>query len=921
MHKSSNTISIHFSQHNFTLTNTYIKPTDYHLQQFLSDILAIENFRCNTHVICGDLNALPSSSCTSNRNVANNDFRLLRYHRIIDILHNLHVVHVEPESPSTKFTHFDKRSNSSSQIDHFFTSQSHYVYGTTKISFSDHALLYLRPSNVVMTSTSYWKLNDNALQHYAYIESIITESLQTSHDLNNSHLHHYDLVKNTMRDRLRSLCIFLHRQAVHEERFLIAEISKVENEISYNGADSVLIKQLSTLNSQFLNYQNMKAKKDFKQIKQYFTDCHHGDSHSVKKLICSRRQKSNIESIDLPGGSSTFNIDSIFNELHNHFSQRFTQPIYTTSDTTSHLSNINNILQPFLTTHWHAIQNNIARNTNHSQITEQEVEEAIKKLNSDSAPGLDGLTSNFYKANANFFVPYLTTIFNLIIIYNWVPGSFTKTVIKLIPKKPFPRMVEDYRPISLINTDQKILSHLLAGRLKNSLTTLIGPHQTAYLPQRSIHSSLTQVNLNLEQLTDEDCLVACDFSKAFDKLDRTCLFALLEQIGLHPSTLGLIKTMYHCTDASLDINGSLSPIINITNGVRQGCPLSSRLFILGIEPFLLHLQNNTSIQSTSPFKIIAYAYDITCCLKINSLQHLFYDINTFSSVTNLSLNLQKTEILCSGSLPNGFHSVPTIKILGVEFSLNNLAIQMNSAILQAHKSRMFCNPYNTFLARAKNIETFVMQKLIHQIRHEYVLKTQLEKIDNILVDSIWLGRKHNLKKTILQKPWASMGIGLKNFTQVITAAKTIDYKNFLHSNPTSNQYNLFRHCKLFSNLRRLLRTFNCTLNTDNSSQVTLCKSSHTLILTPSTPTREVYRFISSTNTHESVSRLTQLASRLNYPPDLIFFLFLRRLWKHKAYAAFEKNYLYQFFMNGYMDKTIKFQHGWSDTLLLLLWIC
>ena len=64
-----------------------------------------------------------------------------------------------------------------------------------------------------------------------------------------------------------------------------------------------------------------------------------------------------------------------------------------------------------------------------------------------------------------------------------------------------------------------------------------------------------------------------------------------------------------------------------------------------------------------------------------------------------------------------------------------------------------------------------MQKLIHQIRHKYVLKTQLERIDNIFVDPIWLGRKHNMKKTILQKPWASMGIGLKNFTQVITAAK------------------------------------------------------------------------------------------------------------------------------------------------------
>ena len=330
-----------------------------------------------------------------------------------------------------------------------------------------------------------------------------------------------------------------------------------------------------------------------------------------------------------------------------------------------------------------------------------------------------------------------------------------------------------------------------------------------------------------------------------------------------------------------------------------------------------HIANNDFrllvIQSSSPFKIIAYADDVTCCLKINSLQHLYNTINIFSSVTNLYLNQQKTDILCSGSLPSGFLSVPTVKILGVEFSVNTSALQLNSAILQANKSRLFCNPYNTFLARAKNVETFVMQKLIYQIRHKYVLKMQLERIDNIFVDSIWLGRKHNMKKTILQKPWASMGIGLKNFTQVITAAKTIDYRNFLYSNPTSNQYRLFRNFKLFSNMRRLLRTFNCTtLSLDNTSQVLLRRSSQILVLTPLTRTREVYRFLSSSNRHDSLMRLTQLASRINYPPDMIF-LFLRRLWKHKSYAAFEKNYLYQFFMNCYMDKTIKFEHGWTDT--------
>ena len=157
----------------------------------------------------------------------------------------------------------------------------------------------------------------------------------------------------------------------------------------------------------------------------------------------------------MPDGSTTFNIDNMFYQFHHHFSQRFTQPIHATSDPTSHLSNIENLLQPFLSTHLNAIQANIAQHTHNSHVTEQEVEEAIKKLNSGSAPGLDGLTSNFYKAHANFFTPYLTIIFNLMISHNWVPEAFSGTVIKLIPKKPVSRTVEDYRPITLINTDRR----------------------------------------------------------------------------------------------------------------------------------------------------------------------------------------------------------------------------------------------------------------------------------------------------------------------------------------------------------------------------------------------------------------------------------------------------------------------------------
>ena len=165
-------------------------------------------------------------------------------------------------------------------------------------------------------------------------------------------------------------------------------------------------------------------------------------------------------------------------------------------------------------------------------ITEFEVKEAIQKLNSDSAPGPDGLTSKFYKAHASFFVPYLCMIFNLASRNDWVPDSFKKSIIKLIPKKRKPEKAEDYRPISLINTDQKILSHILANRVKTPFGGVIKSHQNAYLENRQIHNSLLQVNINLENLGDDDCLVALDFSKAFDRIDREFIFPSYELLTL-----------------------------------------------------------------------------------------------------------------------------------------------------------------------------------------------------------------------------------------------------------------------------------------------------------------------------------------------------------------------------------------------------
>ena len=124
----------------------------------------------------------------------------------------------------------------------------------------------------------------------------------------------------------------------------------------------------------------------------------------------------------------------------------------------------------------------ITKTFNNSPIGEEEVKQAINKLNKNSAPGSDGLTSDLYKSHSNFFAPLLAELFNSMCYNKAAPRSFLISIIKLIPKIENSLNVDEFRPISLLNTDLKILSHVLASRLRDPLNNLIRKHQLAYLP-------------------------------------------------------------------------------------------------------------------------------------------------------------------------------------------------------------------------------------------------------------------------------------------------------------------------------------------------------------------------------------------------------------------------------------------------------
>ena len=110
-------------------------------------------------------------------------------------------------------------------------------------------------------------------------------------------------------------------------------------------------------------------------------------------------------------------------------------------------------------------------------------------------------------------------------------------------------------------------------------------------------------------------MISIDFSKAFDRLGRDYFLKLLNQIGCPLILTKTIESLYRETKACIEVNDQLSSFIQIENGIKQGCPLSALLFILGIEPLLQSMRRNTKIKTNQKLKLIAYADEITVFTK------------------------------------------------------------------------------------------------------------------------------------------------------------------------------------------------------------------------------------------------------------------------------------------------------------------
>ena len=168
-------------------------------------------------------------------------------------------------------------------------------------------------------------------------------------------------------------------------------------------------------------------------------------------------------------------------------------------------------------------------------------------MQNNKSPENDGLTKEFFATFWEDIKDVFLNVFRTAKLKNELSTSQRQAVIKLIEKKDKDkRFIKNWRPISLLNVDYKIISKALASRLKKIMPNLISSQQTAYVANRFIGES-GRLIADITEITDilnkEGFLVTTDIEKAFDSLDHTFVISLLKKFGLGNNFVSWIETL------------------------------------------------------------------------------------------------------------------------------------------------------------------------------------------------------------------------------------------------------------------------------------------------------------------------------------------------------------------------------------------
>jgi len=439
------------------------------------------------------------------------------------------------------------------------------------------------------------------------------------------------------------------------------------------------------------------------------------------------------------------------------------------------------------------------------KVSMEECYDSLHQFPNNKSPGSDGLSIEFYKYFWNKISPFLMDSYNYSFENNILSVDQRRALLILIPKsEKDKRLLTNWRPISLLNSDYKILAKVLANRLQKVISTIVHADQVGYVKGRNIGDNIRTL-LDILDITkhksDPGMLVMIDFEKAFDTVSWKFLHQTLQYFNFGPTFIQYIKLLYTEAECSVTNNGYHTEFFKISRGIRQGCPISALLFILCVEVMAIKIREDNNIKGITvmdkELKITQYADD-TCLYvdSIVSLENALQVFEDFYRYAGLRLNIDKTKAIWLGTnsrigkVCNITLTNTPVKVLGIWICKNHdQMLDINyterlgklKTILNMWSQRQLTIKGKILLLKAKAIPliTYVCNFL-------HVTTDTIKQIETMLYNFVW-NNKHHVKKTTLIQNTSAGGLNMPDIKSIIKSIKINFIKRLVDNDTNCNK--------------------------------------------------------------------------------------------------------------------------------------